>query len=458
MQNREEVPGSFRDPSGVLFYDGPTLYREIRASYGKNYTALMRSGLYQELLTKKLLIPHEEITKDSGTGSVIIRPQKIAFVSYPHEWCFSQLKDAALLTLKIQEIALNFGMSLKDASAYNVQFHEGRPILIDTLSFEEYHEGKPWVAYKQFCEHFLAPLALMVYVDVRLSILFRDFIDGVPLDLASKLLPTKSKFSFSLLMHIHLHAKAQRAYAGKGLSSRHKEKRISLHAFRALIDSLHSVTERLRWSPKGTEWEGYYQDTNYSDPAMQHKESLVRDYLSKIKPHTVWDLGANTGRFSEIAASLGANVVAFDVDAGAVEKSYLGLRKANNTKIFPLLLDLTNPSPSIGWAHKERMSLVERGPADAILSLALVHHLAISNNVPFRKIAEFFASITSGLIIEFVPKSDSQVQKLLRTREDIFLDYNQEKFEAAFSSFFEILDFESIRDSERVLYLMVRKV
>jgi len=201
------LTSSFRDPSGFLFEKDGELYRQINVSYFKDYDMLMTSGLYKELIDKKLLIPHKE------QGYEIIKPEKIPFISYPYEWTFSQLKDTALLTLKIMKISLEHGMILKDASAYNVQFIGCKPIFIDTLSFEKYKEGEAWVAYKQFCQHFLAPLALMAYMDVRLNSLFKSFIDGIPLDLANKLLPIKAKMKPSLFMHLSLNSKFQKKYS-----------------------------------------------------------------------------------------------------------------------------------------------------------------------------------------------------------------------------------------------------
>lgn len=418
----------------------------------------MDSGLYESLTNAGLLVLHKEVNVPPPRPELaykVIEPQLVPFVSYPYEWCFSQLKDAALAVLKIQEICFDFGMSLKDCSAYNMQFTAGKPVLIDTLSFEKYRDGYPWVAYRQFCQHFLAPLALMSYKDVRLNQLLRVYIDGVPLDLASALLPFRTRLKFSLLSHIHLHAKSQKLFARRtvGISS-HKMGRSS---FRGIIESLESATKQLEWNPGGTEWANYYEDTNYSQEAFEHKKQIVAEYLDRIKPTDVWDLGANTGVFSCIASDRGILTVSIDNDPAAVESNYLAWVRGKGNDILPLLLDLTNPTPSIGWENRERMSLGERGPADAIMALALIHHLAISNNVPLDRIASFLSCICNWLIIEFVPKQDSQVQRLLATRDDIFTDYTQTAFKRGFGEYFVTEDSVVIRGSERVLYLMRRK-
>ena len=218
MPRTEQLSASFRDPSGFLFSRSGILYRQINRAYSKDYARLMDSGLYEKLVKASLLIPHTEVDQPPAQSDLafkVIQPERVPFISYPYDWSFSQLKDAALVTLSIQKRALKLDLSLKDASAYNIQFVRGRAMLIDTLSFEIYKEGEPWVAYKQFCQHFLAPLALMTYRDVRLSQFLRVYIDGIPLDLASELLPAKTKFNFGLLTHIHIHAGAQKRYSDK---------------------------------------------------------------------------------------------------------------------------------------------------------------------------------------------------------------------------------------------------
>jgi hypothetical protein len=451
-------PASFRDPNGFVFTRDGILYRQVQNSYQQHYDRFIVSGLYETLVASDLLVPHEETSVSlsiDGAAYKILKPQLLPFLSYPYEWCFSELKDAALLTLRIQKLALDKGMFLKDASAFNIQFLNGKPILMDTLSFESYVEGEPWIAYRQFCQHFLAPLSLMSMTDVRLNQLFRIYIDGVPLDLASELLPFQSRMKPSLLSHLHLHAKSQKRYANKAIEkSRYK---ISLFQLRALIDSLESAVNHLEWKPEGTEWGSYYEATNYGEESFQHKKSLVEEWLKETQPRMVWDLGANTGVFSRLSSSQGIETVSFDIDAAAVEKNYRELRERKESHLLPLLLDLTNPSPALGFENKERMSLEQRGPADTILALALIHHLAISNNVPLPKIAEYFSRLCKSLIIEFVPKNDSQVQRLLATREDIFPKYTQADFEKDFSLFFELRQRSPISGSERTLYLMQNK-
>ena len=457
VHNRQVIAGSFRDPSGFLFREQGVLYRQVNRIYQDHYDQLMSSGLCDALVKRKLLIPHQEVDQTAPRPDLayrVIRPEPLDYLSYPYEWCFSQLKDAALATLKIQKLSLEHGMTLKDSSAYNVQFHRGHPLLIDSLSFEAYQPDQPWVAYRQFCQHFLAPLSLMAYSDVRLGQLLRVYIDGIPLDLAVRLLPFATRLKLPLLLHLHLHARSQRRYADKPTAQAGKMTKAGMLG---LIDNLESGIKGLRWSPKDTEWGDYYEFHNYSPTGLDFKERTIAAYLERIQPSKVWDFGANTGKFSRIACKMSIPTIAYDVDPAAVEKNYQQCASEHERNLLPLIADLTNPSPGIGWQNHERMSLLERGPADAVLALALIHHLAISNNVPLGRVAEFFQQAGHWLVIEFVPKTDSQVQRLLSTREDIFADYHPQGFEKAFSDYFVIHDHQEIPESERCLYLMETK-
>ncbi|MGH7554066.1 MAG: class I SAM-dependent methyltransferase, partial [Longimicrobiales bacterium] len=325
------------------------------------------------------------------------------------------------------------------------------------LSLEPNIEGRPWFAYRQFCEHFLVPLLLMSRVDVRCGTLLHHYLEGVPLDLGSALLPRRTWASPSVLLHVHLHARAQKKYQDAEVASVARGRAVSSNALRALASSLRSVIASLDWEPTGTTWADYATDDSYSDEAARSKERIVADFLERVDARVVWDAGANTGAYSRLAAGRASLVVSLDVDAAAVERNYRRVREHDNVHILPLCMDLMNPSPARGWAHRERLSLEERGPADAVLALALVHHLAIARNVPLPRIAEHLARLGRALIIEFVPKPDAQVARMLRNRPDIFPGYTREGFEAAFASHFEILAAEPVADSARRIYLMTNR-
>lgn len=446
--------GSFRDRNGLIFFRENKIYRQINNSAKEDFEHLMTSGLYKDLVNQGLLIPHEEVDIEPifpNEAYKVIQPELIPFISYPYEWCFSQLQDAALLTLRIEEIASEYGMTLKDASAYNIQFINGYPVFIDTLSFEKYVEGDIWAGYRQFCQHFLAPLFLMHYCDVRHHQLLRIYLDGIPLDLASKMLPIRSRINLRALLHIHLHGKSQQKYSD--VQVKIQPRKVSKAGRIGMLQNLKNAVKSCKWVPVGTEWVEYYSDTNYSERGFIHKKELVLEFLKEINPSMVWDVGANTGVFSEISTKIGAITISFDIDPGCIERLYLRYR-IGEVESLPLIQDLTNPSPGIGWALSERKSIITRGPVDLVMALALIHHLTISNNVPFTLVAEFFAEICNYLIIEFVPKEDSQVQRLLCNRKDIFTDYSIEEFERSFRLFFTIVRKESVLDSMRTIYLM----
>jgi SAM-dependent methyltransferase len=460
------IGSSFRDPSGFLFTRDGVLLRQVQERYRPHYERLRASGLYDALVADGLLIPHEErplAEAASGGAAFVLRPERIPFVSMPYEWTFGQRKAAALLTLRIQELALKHGMTLKDASAYNVQFRGVRPVLIDTLSFETYEEGAPWIAYRQFCQHFLAPLALQARVDVRLGGLLRQHLDGIPLDLASRLLTHRSWMSPALLIHLHLHARSVARHAATDASASRaaakvQRARVSQRGLEGLVSHLQGTVQGLEWRPAGTEWGAYEETHNYDAAGRASKQALVAEFVRASGAQRVLDLGANAGEYSRVARDAGATlVVAADGDPVAVERGFRRLTDGGESGVHPLLVDLTNPSPTQGWDHAEWPSFAARGPFDAVLALALVHHLAIGNNVPLEGVAAMLARLGKAVIIEWVPKPDPQVQRLLSAREDIFDGYQEDGLRAAFAvaGMREQLR-KPVGESGRTLHLFVR--
>lgn len=455
--------GSFRDPSGFVFFHDGTAYRQVNASSADAFRGLMRSGLYDELVKAGLLVAHEEVAlrlPDAPPAHTVLRPEQIPFISYPYEWCFSQLKAAALLTLDIQRRALARNLVLRDASAYNVQFIGGRPVFIDTLSFGPYVDGEPWAAYRQFCQHFLAPLAMMAMVEPSLSELARTHLDGIPLALATSVLPAHSRLKPGLLMHLHLHGRSEAKTNGAPVATARRQRVTGIRktAMLGLVDSLDRTVRQLSWKPPKTLWSTYSSHSNYSDTAQERKRVLVAEMLAAVRSRSglasVWDLGGNTGRYSRLAAEAGGRVMSFDSDHAVIEYQFSTMNAAESAVILPLVQNLANPSPSVGWHHAERRSLTERGPADVAMALAVVHHLAIGGNVPLPSIAEFLRKICKNLIIEFVPKEDSQVQRMLEHRDDVFDDYSQRSFEQSFTGFFRIVRSAPIDGTARTLYSM----
>lgn len=456
----EVDPSSFRDPSGFVFREDGRLFRRVNPSYMTHFERFESSGLYDALVERGFLIPHRRVPAESRTprpqpsgDGVCLEPALVSFISYPYEWCFSQMKDAALLTLAIQKASLERGMVLKDASAYNVQFKDGRPVFIDTLSFETWTAGEPWIAYRQFCEHFLAPLALMSWRDPRLSSLTREFIDGIPLDLCASLLPLRSLLNYHSLLHLRVHSKMQRKC--RRTDAPRPVAAMSRFKLLALADDLECFVKSLRLRKKDTTWGNYHAESvSYSSQGFADKRRVVLEWLSRMTPGMLWDVGANDGEFSRMASQVGFDVIAFDMDPVAVERNYLKCRGDGEKKVLPLLMDFANPTPGIGWMSRERRSLFERGTANAALALALVHHLRVTCQIPLTAMASFFSRICRELIIEFIPKDDPQARRLLANRRDVFDDYAAGNFEREFGRHFTIRERVAIKDSRRMLYLM----
>jgi hypothetical protein len=457
--------GSFRDPAGFIFTDGGKLYRQVNQAGKADYDLFMKSGLYQELVDAGLLVAHKE-TKKSPSGDdgyLVIEPAQIPFISYPYEWSFSQLKDAGLLTLEVQKRALKHGMILKDASAFNVQFIGKKPILIDTLSFMKYKSGEAWEGYRQFCEHFVAPLALARYTSLDALKLLRVDIEGISLELAVALLPSRARFKPGLLSHLYLHNASQKKYqniASERTDHQVKRRSVSEFALKGIVSSLENTIKSLEAPKQQTEWGDYYTFTNYSDKSFERKRKIVQDMLRSIKPKpvVVWDIGANNGEFSVLAANDGMYTVACDIDPVAVERNYRAKSDETQTaNMLPLVQDVANSSPGLGFMGTERESIFERGPADVVMALAIIHHLAIGRNLPLPRLAEFLAATGKQVIIEFVPKGDSKVDILLASRRDVFPTYDEKHFEQAMSQYFTLVEKKPIQSTKRTMYLYKRK-
>ena len=447
---------SFRDPSGFVFEHEGSIYRSIDKSYKSDFSLLTDSGLKLTLFERDLLIKHE-ITSLSNFNdpdlALFIKPERLPIISYPYEWSFGQLKEAALLTLQVLKVSLEHGMILKDASGFNVQFKSYKPIFIDTLSFTTYNEGQIWFGYRQFCEHFLAPLCISSYLGVTFQSLLRLGVDGIPLKMAAKLLPLRTWLKPATLMHIHLQAMSVKYYGDRKQLNELKNRSISKRNLFALIDHLQSFIHhlQLRKSDK-TQWQDYDQEQHYSEEGKANKASTLREFLLQVNPKIVWDVGANDGLYSRTIAAFGCQVLSLDADPLAIEKNFNYLKNQKIENIYPLIFDLVNPSPSMGWANQERVLLTERSKPDLITALALLHHIVITHNVPFDKVAEYFASTSNWLIVEFVPEGDEKIKALPETAGK--KNYTRKNFEKAFFLIFECVREVKIIGSERTMLLL----
>lgn len=451
-------PASFRDPCGHIYRKNNSVYRQVNQCYFDRFEHLHTSGLYAALSQDTRLVPHQ-IVEESEQHKVI-RPLQLDFISYPYEWSFGQLQDAARLTLEIHQSALDHGMILKDASGFNIQYRDGSPIFIDTLSFDFYKDNDPWVAYGQFCRHFLGPLLLAHYCDCDLNNLQIVHLDGIPLDIVSRMLPARTRISPFIQANIHLHAKSLAKHQGAGKSSRVPG--LSLNAHKNIIQSMLNFIDALKFRA-ATEWSGYYEFANYEKSAFEEKERFVQEWISDHQVKRVWDIGGNNGHFSRLIDDACDVIICSDIDPAAVDENYRTNKEQSRDKIIPLVVDYTNPPPAVGFDNVERRDLrarIDELGVDCILALALVHHLCISNNCSFEMLATSFSAVAEHLLIEFVAPDDSWATSLLdakRGARELFSDYNRSNFEAVFSRYYEIVRSVDITNSERTLYHMIRR-
>jgi len=450
---------SFRDPSGYMFYDGDTLRRVINPIYFSQYKELTQSGFFKTLIKNKLLIPHEETSVSED--KIIITPEKIPFITNPYEWGFEQFKQAALLTLKIQKFALSKGFILKDASAYNVTFHKGKPIFIDTLSFDFYEEGTPWRAYKQFITHFFGPLVLAKYHGADVFDMLQAYIDGIPVKMISSMLPAKTKLSSVLYPNIHLLAKMENKHS-EDYKAETKIAKLSKKAQENIISSLYNYISKLSLK-ESSEWGDYYTKTNYNEGAFKTKKELIRDWVQPLNVESLIDIGGNDGTFARTVQDIVKDIIVTDIDRNAVDFNYKQLLENKEDNMLPFVCDVLQPAPGIGFNNTERSSLIHRlkeYSPDVTMALALIHHITLSGNVPFEKSAAFFSKFSKYLIIEFPTREDSWVESLLvRKREFInhFDFYNESNFELGYTSYFELLKKERVAGTKRIMYLFKNK-
>lgn len=453
----QQLPSSYRDDSGFIFEKNQTLYRQVNRSFKEHFDHFIKSGCYDYLVSQDLLIPHTNLLENL-TGDphhyLTLKPEKLPFITYPFEWSFDMLRDAALLTLRLATEALRYDLVLRDATPYNIQWRAGKFIFIDTLSFEKFNES-PWVAYRQFCETFLGPLLLMHYSRKPLHTLQLAWPDGIPLDITRSMLPLKSRFSFHTGIHIYLHAKISSRQQG----NKNPPGKFSKHKLQNLISSLEILVRKLKLPTQSSTWSDYYDEASQRDTYLHEKQRIIRDWLTALQPEikTGADLGANDGVFSKLLASLNIPVISADFDPYCINRLYQSIKETGEKNIQPIILDITNPSPSIGVNNKERTAFIERLNVDLTLALALVHHLVIGKNIPFPLVVDFFSKITNYLVIEFVPADDEKVQLMLAQKTRTFDDYRQENFESTFLRLFTLEKKEKIPGSQRILYLFKKR-
>ncbi len=451
---------SYRDPDGYIAYIDDDIYRCVT----NNDTAVLQDNyhdFFQAAIERGLLVPFEPADKKTNDGAALLKLQKMPLISYPYEWGFEQLKDAALLTLDIGLLALDHGLTLKDATAFNVQQYNGKMIFIDHTSFEPSDNALPWRPYSQFCKHFLAPLLMMSYRGHNVNKRFRTSLDGIEIEEACVSLPFSARFKPSTFLHIYLHSFLINSHKNKNTEDdkvhvsndgKSQTGKTQTGSQKAYLEHLKNVVKKTKPPKYNTEWHDYYNNTNYDETAFKEKEGLIEKVVSGKNYKCIWDVGGNNGHFSRILSKHADMVVSMDIDYAAIDLNYRKNRKENVTNIYPLVADLSNPSPALGFGNAERPVLEERSRPDMIVALAVIHHLAVTYNIPFSMLAEYFYKTGANILIEYVGRDDSQFQKILRNKGDDYAHYNQENFEAHFSEYFEIVEKIDVENTHRCLY------
>lgn len=455
--------GSFRDPRGRVYIDAGRIFRTVTPVGIDDYAYVRDSGLYAKLIAEnKLVSMSEKSAEGSAMGSgaeVLLEHSRIPFISYPYEWGFQTLKKAAIFQLDVYLEALRYETTLSDATAYNVQFIGASPIFIDHLAFRRYEQGEYWMAHRQFCEQFLNPLLLRAKLGIPHNAWYRGALEGISTTELNAVLPFQKKMSWNIFFHVVLQSHFQNASMQRSdrpaVTVKNNLRKAS---FQNLLLGLRSWISKLE--PKGagkSVWDDYANDNSYSDKGAEQKRRFIQDFVSTAHPKMVWDLGCNTGHYSQAALEAGADyVVGFDFDQGAVDKAERRAAELN-LRFLPLVLDATNPTPSQGWCQAERKGFIDRANCDALFALALVHHLAIAKNVPLPNVVDWLLKLAPRGVVEFVPKSDPMVVELLRLREDIFDEYNLESFQRALLEKADIVKTERVAQSERVLIWFERR-
>lgn len=434
MSLPEADPGSFRDPGGRVFIGGDRVLRAVMERNAPAFRAAQATELYEQLSEKRLLLPAREVPVSdlgpNGAGAVhALEHPLIPFISYPYEWSFAAHQQAALLHLDFHLEALKAGFTLTDATAYNVQFEGTRPVFIDHLSLRPYRDGELWTGHRQFCMQFLNPLLFWSALATPPNAWFRGSLEGIAPEETAALLPLRTKFSWTVFTHVVAQASLQRrALKGRHTRTGLSQSRLPRGAFEGLLLGLRHYIAGLKRPSANTVWADYASANSYSDAQAQEKLRFVQEMVTAVRPAILFDLGCNSGDYSAAALDAGAGyVVGFDYDHAALDRAFDRLRQ-DERRFLPLWLDAANPSPAQGWAQGERRGLRERGSADALIALAFIHHIVIGRNVPLPMALDWLLSLAPTGVIEFPPKTDPMVQRLLTLREDVFSEYDEGRF------------------------------
>jgi hypothetical protein len=425
-----------------------------------DWEALEASELFRKKVTEGALVATERVAVADLPGDLptrgaaaVLRHERIPVVSYPYEWPFGMLKDAALLELDLLLGALDEGLVLKDGSPYNVQWHGTSPVFVDVGSFERLREGEPWAGYRQFCMLALYPLMLQAFRGVPFQPWLRGSLEGIAPAEMRALLGGRDRFRPGVLSNVVLHARLEHRYADREVKSELRRAGFHAELIRANARKLSKLVRRLSWEPGATAWSGYGEDNPYGEADAAAKEAFVAETAGLRRRELLWDLGCNDGRYTRVAAREADYAVAVDGDAAVIERLYRTLRAEGSSRILPLVGDLADPSPGLGWRHEERRPLEERGRPDLTLCLALVHHVALSSNIPIAEFLDWLAGLGTELVIEFPTREDPMVKRLLdRKAPGANPDYETDAFERALTERWRIDRSETLPSGTRLLY------
>ena len=453
-------PGSFRDPAGNIFYQNGKIFR-ILSTLGENRISfILKNKILEQSIKKKFLVntsvlnEGDKIKNNIYQENIILEHEEIPFISYPYEWSFSQLKEAAIFHLDFNLFLLENNVNLIDSSAYNVQFIDNQPIFIDVLSMKEYKDGTPWEGHKQFCENFLNPLILKSKKGIKFNNWFKGNIEGIETSELNKILNLFDKFSYNIFVHVHLLNKLEEKFKNKKSLKLNSVRKtfLSKNQLMAMMKQLRNFISKLKDHKSISTWDTYSIENSYSNSAENEKKEIVRKFFIKNRFNLVCDLGCNDGEYSEIALNNSCNrVIGFDFDLNAIEKAFIRSKK-KNLNFLPLYFDASNPSTKLGWDENERKSFKERANFDGLIALAFEHHLAIAKNIPLKDVIKWLTSLAPKGLIEFIPKDDDTIQKMLELKGDIFKNYNMENFENYLSLYCKIISKNYIKETKRIIY------
>jgi 2-polyprenyl-3-methyl-5-hydroxy-6-metoxy-1,4-benzoquinol methylase len=454
-------PGSFRDRESRVFYESGVVFRGLSKQALREWEVLSSKGFFSKYVSEGKIIQTEEVDLRHETAlslsngwAGVLKHTPVSFISYPYEWSFGMLKDAALLQLDLVLAAIDEDMILKDSSAFNIQWTGTCPVFIDIPSFTEVVPGEPWVGYKQFCEMFLYPLILKAYKDVPFHPWLRGNIDGIKVNYCRNLLSHRDLLRPGVFTHVYLQSIFQKKFSqtkkdvkGAIASSGFKKELIKVN-----VKRLKETTNRLIWKRSMSEWSNYMNSHSYADHDHEMKQKFVREVVYLRRWKMVWDIGCNTGIFSRIASENAEYVIAMDADHLAIDLLYRELKSKGMRSILPLVINLADPSPDLGWRGLERKALHHRGRPDLVLCLALIHHMVISANIPMTEFIEWLSSLGSSVVIEFVTREDPMVKTLLRNKRDNYVDYNLDYFTKCLSKSFRIVRQQALSSNTRIMF------